>query len=421
MWISNTATTAMMIPIMEAVLEELKTTGDYSESQKEASGDNTSPNKGLRKTRAMLALSICYSANVGGTATIIGSTPNLAFVEYLDAFPDNPVSFGTYMGFAVPQAVLCLVVIYMWLSFYFIGLVSRDENEDRAKAKETNVAVARMIKQRCLALGTITYHEMSVLTVFLLLVLLWFFRQPKFMPGWADQLKGENAVGDPVGVGDATPAILMTSMLFFLPAEPHFLLDLLSRNDFSRRAKTSAPLIDWKTAQSRVPWEILILIGGGFALAEASSRSCLSALLGSYLGQLEGLPTWLVVLIGSVVAALLTQIASNTASAGILLPILRDLALELRVNPLFLMFPPTLVCSYAFMLPVSTGPNAIAFRVSKLSVFEMVKVGTVLNVICLAVVMLAINTYGYAMFDLDEFPEWAASPSLGNDTNLCSY
>ncbi len=128
---------------------------------------------------------------------------------------------------------------------------------------------------------------------------------------------------------------------------------------------------------------------------------------------------WALSLVGSLVANALTQVVSNAATVSIILPVLRDLALALRINPLYLMIPSTLGCSYAFMLPVSTPPNAICFGPARISVFTMIKLGLGLNVACLAVVVLAINTYGYLMFDLGEFPDWAETYAAVANETVC--
>jgi len=133
------------------------------------------------------------------------------------------------------------------------------------------------------------------------------------------------------------------------------------------------------------------------------------------------MPDWIVALIGALLSSVMTQILSNAATAGILLPILRDLSLRLEVNPLLFMFPSMLMASYSFSLPVSTAPNAMAFRSSGLSTIDMLKVGTPMNFACLVIVMASIMTYGQPMYDLSEFPDWAAEASNVNQTDLCGY
>ena len=182
---------------------------------------------------------------------------------------------------------------------------------------------------------------------------------------------------------------------------------------------SSPPLIDWKTVESNLAWGIILLLGGGFALSEASEVSCLSAWIELKLAELSDLPSWVLLMILSLVACAVTQVLTNTASASLLLPVYRQLALELKLNPLYLMLAPTLVTSFAFMLPVSTGPNAIAFRASGLNVVQMAKAGSGVTVLCLLITLIAIHAYGTFMFDLDQFPEWAEEVSTENTSNIC--
>ena len=288
--------------------------------------------------------------------------------------------------------------------------------EDKELEKRQILAVEKMIKAKCQELGSLAFQEIIVIVVFAGLILLWFFRSPGYMTGWGDFFAGENALGDPVFVGDATAAVFMCITLFILPSKPYFLR--LFKNP-KGPFKSSPAILNWPITEEKLHWGLLLLIGAGFALATAADSSCLSAWIGHELKALASLPPAAVSFISCLITAVLTQITSNTASAGILLPVLIDLSLSIQINPVYLTLPAALVCSYAFMLPVSTGPNAIAFGPSKMSTIDMMKLGIVSNLLCLAVVTLCINTYGVPMFGLDEFPSWA-STSI-SITNACGY
>ncbi len=415
MWISDTAMTAMMIPILEAVLNELEEEDDDEEYRK--------------KTRAMLAMTVSYSALIGGTGTIIGTPPNLLLMEFLEVFEDHPLNFSTWLGFAIPTIVLSLILIYFWFNLFFFGIPSSirnlfrrkksddEEAEIRRKAEEQKdvekrraEAVQKMIRSKCAELGSITFQEVVVIIVFVSLLLLWFFRSPGYMTGWGDLLESQNPLGETVRIGDATPAVFMAVLLFVLPAKPYL---------FKRPFKSSPAILNWPDTEKRLHWGLLLLIGSGFALAKAANDSCLSAWIGHELKALSSLSPTAVAFVSCLIAAILTQITSNTASAGILLPVLIDLSLSLEINPVYLTLPPALVCSYAFMLPVSTGPNAIAFGPSQMKTVDMMKLGSVGTLLCLGVLTLCINTYGVPLFDLREFPDWATSSI--NATNVCGY
>lgn len=248
MWISNTATTAMMIPIMEAVIAELEVAHDADQETK------------MKNIRAMLAMAICMAANIGGVGTTIGTGPNLVLLGILDSkFEDHPLSFGLWIAFAFPLALICLVLLWLWLMFYYLPFKSRRGQDNLAQEK-----IKSMITQKCLDLGPISYQEKVVLIHFVVLVLLWLFRSPGFF----------NSYGDLLDVDDATPAIAVVILLFLMPSE-------------AKLTKKVPPLIDWKTVEKRLPWGIILLLGGGFALAEASQCSCLNAWIGFKLSQAQ--------------------------------------------------------------------------------------------------------------------------------------
>jgi sodium-dependent dicarboxylate transporter 2/3/5 len=381
MWISNTATTAMMIPIMEAVLQELDSTMMEPEAK-----------DAKKNLRAMLAMSVCMSANIGGTGTTIGTGPNLVLMEIIGrTFPDNPLSFASWMAFAVPLMVLNLVVLWMWLQFYYLPrpCSSKKSNVEGGGQGGTE-KIAQLVERKCKELGPMKFKESVVLTLFVILVLLWLFRSPGFIEGYGDLIG--------TGIDDATPAIAIVIILFLMPTDA---------SPFLRLEPSSSSLLDWHTVEKRLPWGIIILLGGGFALAEGSNRSGLNDWIGTQLASLSDLPGVLILLVVCVLTSILTQVASNSASASIINPIMAQLSVQLKINPLYMMLPPTLVCSFAYMLPVSTPPNAIAFGPSGMRTVDMMKVGFVMNLVSISLTFLAIYSYGMVMFSLNEFPDWA--------------
>ena len=192
MWISNTATTVMMIPILQSVLLEI-------------GGDD--------KLTMMMMLSIAYSANVGGTGTLIGTAPNLILVEFLAVYPDNPISFVSWMGFCVPQVIINVFMCWVYLQLFYMGLPKRGKKTDVEKGKEEGGT--KMLVEKYAELGTFSFHEFIVSVLFSILVALWFFRDPDFMIGWAP------AITD-TPISGATPAIGMVLLFFFIPANPSF-------------------------------------------------------------------------------------------------------------------------------------------------------------------------------------------------------
>lgn len=374
MWISNTASTAMMIPILEAVLVELGA-----------------------QHRKMMMLAIAYAANIGGTGTLIGTPPNLVMFEFVGKFVGQPITFGSWMVFCVPLMVVNLVLSWIWLQLLFLPIpfirnkVS-DEEEDKKKESVTS-EVNKLLKERYEELGKMTRHEKAVLTLFMLLVFLWMSRSPGFIPGWADFM--------PHGIGDATPAIFVSLIMFCLPA-----------------ADDGSPLLSWSLVQEKLAWGVIILLGGGFALAEGAERSCLTYWAGEQLAKLSSLPPQLLRFLICFLVSAITQVASNAATASMLLPVLLQLSTVLELNPLFLMLPATLTASLSFMLPVSTAPNAIVHAASGMKTTDMMRAGTGLTLLTMLTTLACVSSIGVPIFNLNNYPSWAPSINSSNSNSL---
>lgn len=381
MWISNTASTAMMVPILEALLVNI---------------DLTKPQK------TMMMLSVAYSANMGGTGTVIGSPGNIIFMEFLSDFEDQPLNFSSWMLFCVPLMIVNIVLVWITMQLFFLKLA--DIKNMFGKPKQDD-EISEVLQKKYDDLGPVSFHEKAVLGVFSGLVVLWFFRKPGFMPGWGEALQWTNSSGNVVAIGSATETILMSLLLFIIPANPW-------------KDPGGKTLLQWKTVQSKLPWGILFLMGGGFALAEGAKASCLAHHISSSLEQLSSLPRPLILLVVCLASSGVSQIASNSATVAIMLPVIISLARSTMINPIYLMMGATMAASNAFMLPVSTPPNAIVFAAGHIRVKDMLGIGLVLNVVCIGTLFLCLHSYGVPLFDLNQFPDWAAS---GNITSVqCS-
>ncbi len=365
MWISNTATAMIMVPIALAIIAKLEDILGKKQVDKYAVG---------------IFLGIAYSASVGGVATLIGTPPNLAFVRIFSIFfPEAAeISFTQWFLFGLPISIIFLFLVWGLLSLLFCpgGEIDLDKKTFSGQYK---------------ALGPLSFEEKVVLVDFLILVFLWMFRSDirigHFkLPGWA------NLFPNAQFINDGTVAVAMAVLMFLIPAK-------------KERGKR---ILDWKTA-GRLPWNIVLLFGGGFALAKGFQESGLSLWLGKQLEGLSSLHPILIVAAICLLITFLTELTSNTATAQILLPILAALAVSIKVNPLLLMIPGTLSCSFAFMLPVATPPNAIVFGTDRLRVSQMAKVGIILNLLgaiitTAAVFLLARGVFG---IDLAQMPAWA--------------
>ena len=415
MWISNTATTAMMVPIVNAVMAELNSKnnimGNRDESQdnkEDIQPIDQAQQEDRRKIKVMIYLSIAYAANTGGTGTLTGTGPNLVLKGIVGTLFGNstPLNFASWMGFAVPTMLLNILLCWFWLQILYLGPPWSSKSKLHFADKKL---IKGVLQKKYKELGPLNFHQIAVLTNFIFLILLWFFREPRFMPGWGEFFisEEEDSCGNKTQsqiVDDATSSMLIVIILFILPSR-------LSFWPFTSIAssRTSPALLDWRTVHDRFPWGVMILFGGGFVLADASKSSGLSDWVGNQLKVLDILPDYAIVLVICVMTGLVTEVTSNVATANILLPVLSELAKSIGTNPLFLMIPATVTCSYAFMLPVATPPNAIVYSASEMKTSEMMIAGAVLNILCIAVNVIAINTYGVYLFGLNQFPEWANS------------
>jgi len=403
MWISNTAATAMMVPIVDAIHAAVNTNDDDDEQEQDSKKGGASPDFRLKietdgnstkskegeDSKNILLLSVAYASNIGGTGVITGSPPNLVVLSRLtDKFKDSPVaqplSYATWMAFSVPLMVINTFIAWAVLT----GLDNYRTRNSSRQTQEDQIKVERILDKKRRELGPMTLHEIQVLILFIVLVLLWFFQKPFFITGWADSFTQ-------VAVSSATPAVFVVWLLFLLPSLPSL-------------TKPSEALLDWNTVARRLPWGVILLLGGGFALADATERSGLSAYLSDKLSGLNDLDSWQLSLLLTFITTFITEIASNTATANILVPILMQISIGMCLNPLYLMLASAICCSYAFMLPIATAPNAIVFSHSTMKTSEMIKTGFILNILCIFTTNIAINTWGSALFSLGEYPEWAA-------------
>ena len=327
--------------------------------------------------------------------TLIGSPSNLVLPAIVEQYYglDTGLNFGTYMLLGVPTAVLCSLLGWLVLVVMFLGprhLLGHRTDPARIEA------VKRSLQRRYNALGPMPFQEWAVFLLLILLALLFFFREPGFMPGWG-ALFGEG------NVADCTAGMLIVALMFVIPLRRRFWC--LVRP--GQTAEPSPSLLVWKDVETNLLWGIVLLVGGGLAIAEGAEQSGLDSWLGDKLTVLDSLPPALVAFCVCALTTLLTEVASNTAIATILLPVMAQLSQSMHMHPFFLMLPATISCSFAFMLPVATAPNAIVYNAGGLRLMDMLKAGALMNVLCVGVNMLMLNTLAEVIFQLDEYPSWA--------------
>ncbi len=366
MWISNTATVMLMLPIALAVIEQRR---------------STTEDAGHGRFAIALLLGLAYSASIGGVATLIGTPPNIVLAGVLtQMYPDAPpIGFVQWMSFGVPLAALFLPLSWLLLVRVFPAT--------RIHHLPTSGKGRAQIRQDLLALGKLTRTEKQVLAVFLLTAAGWIFRAPIELgairiPGLTDLI--------PM-LSDTGIAIAAAVMLFLLPG------------------KERGMLLSWPEIQRGIPWGILLLFGGGFALAAGMQQSGVTLRIGELLTQLQGMPLILMILLTCLLLTFLTELTSNTATASILIPVMAAAAITLGQNPLLLMLPAALNASFAFMLPVATPPNAIVFSSAWLDIRTMAKTGFTLNLLGVVLVTALMYLLGMGIFAIavDAVPPWA--------------
>lgn len=357
MWVSNTATALMMLPIgmsIIAVSKKLPSTTKAEEHE-------------LTHFGIALVLSIAYACNIGGLGTLIGTPPNALLAAFVLENYGIEISFAQWMMLGAP-----LVVIGILLAFFVLTRFSFP-----VRLKELPGG-RDLIHQERLKLGPISPEEVKVALVFVLTGLAWMFRPllQQHVPG----------------LSDAGIAITAGVVLFLVPAN-------LSKGEF---------LLDWRATRD-LPWEILILFGGGLSLAAAVTRTGLDNYIGMLVTGFEAWPTVLLLAFSVLIILLLTEMTSNTATAAAFLPILGAAAIGIGENPLLFAIPAALASSCAFMLPVATPPNAIVYGSHLLTVPMMVRAGAWLNLLFLGLVMIAAYSLMLWVFGIQPgtVPSWS--------------
>jgi sodium-dependent dicarboxylate transporter 2/3/5 len=370
MWISNTATTMMMYPIALAVLAQL------GEDQTFLSPERT------RNFRICMMLGVAYAASIGGMGTLLGTAPNLILVTNVKKlFPGAPeVNFVRWAAFGVPLVLLFTPITWLVLT----RIVFRIGPTRSQRSRE-------IIASEIAKLGLTSRAEKLVLLIFLVAALGWVFRVDLDMeafriPGWA------TALGVQERVTDATVAIITALLLFLTPID-------WRRGEF---------LLDWKTA-AQLPWGLLIFFGGGLAISAGFKSTGLSVWLGQQLQVAQHLSPLAMILLACTAITLVSEFASNTATAAIFVPIFAASAQAVQLNPLLAMIAVAAAASCGFMLPIATGPNAIVFASGYVRTPDMVKAGIWVDVIGIILVTLVVFLFAIPAFqiDLGIFPEWA--------------
>jgi len=336
MWISNTATSIMILPVGLAIISQLKDDPNTKENENQIFGKS-------------LMIAIAYSASIGGMATLIGTPPNMVLAGVVEESYGIKLNMFDWMKFGVPLSSLLLMICWIYLT----QIAFKFKNEEFSAGRDE---IMRQLKK----LGNFSNEEIKVLIIFSLTA-----------TGWI--LRGSIEKIFPL-IDDTIIAIFFAVILFIIP----------TKND-----KTDKTLLVWDDTV-KLPWGILILFGGGMAIASAFGKSGLALWIADLLQNLEGVSLFLIILIIVTSINLLTEVTSNMATTAMLLPVLVTIALAIEVHPYFLLVSATLAASCAFMLPISTPPNAVVFSSGFLKIEDMFKKGVWMNLISIIIITIIV-------------------------------
>lgn len=351
MWVSNTAATMMMIPVGLAVA--------YQASQALKNGEHLEE---VPKFEKCIIFCIGYAATIGGLGTLIGTPPLAVLAAVSGELFGQTISFGQWMLFGVPIVIVLLAFAWFYLTF----VKFRFGFSELPGGKE-------VILDEKAALGRLSTEEKAVLAVFVGTAFMWISRG--FL--WDDLLPG---------ISDGLIAVVAAILLFTIPT---------ARGDQSR-------ILEWEDSK-KIPWGILLLFGGGLAIAAGFVQTGLSEWIGDQLLVLEGANIVLTVLVAAALVLFLTEITSNTATATMILPVMAAFGLALGVHPYALMVPTAMAANCAFMLPVGTPPNAVMFGTGKIAIMDMIRIGFWLNLVALFLIVAATFLYLPHIWGIDLF------------------
>ena len=399
MWISNTASTLLMLPIAMALLASLE----------EWHAGDPRADRAFRHLAMAVTLGIGYSATIGGMATLVGTPTNVVFLDiFRRLYPEAPpMSAGQWMTVWIPFAAIFVLLAWAVLTFR-IGTPNWSGALDR-----------RLLSSQRSALGAIQTPERWMLVLFLATIAAWLFRtdftfgERVIVPGWGRLATrwllslGVPQEGAGQWINDSTVAITVAVLMFLIPVR-------------TRQGHARQTLMDWRTA-NRLPWGILLLFGGGFALADACKSTGLSQWTGERLAvAVDGQPLWVMILGIGVLVTFLSELTSNVATANALLPIIGGTAVALGLDPRLLMIPATIASSCGFMLPVSTPPHTIVFGTGRIRLLDMARYGIVLN-LAGAILMLFTSLWllGPQLgIERGHLPDWAKPEAVAaNETS----
>ncbi|XP_062199589.1 tonoplast dicarboxylate transporter-like [Phragmites australis] len=363
MWIHNAPSTVMMLPVATGILQRFPR--DELEGVANA--------REVQRFSKALVLGVVYASTIGGMATLTGTGANIILVGMWSTyFPEqDPITFSKWMSFGLPMALVLFMALWATLCLMYCS-----KNTGRALSAYLDRS---HLRRELSLLGPMSFAEKMILAVFGALIALWMTRSlTDDIPGWAILFDGK--------VGDGTVTIMMATLLFIIPS---------GKNDGER-------LMDWGKCR-KLQWNIILLLGAGFAIADGFKASGLTDILSEGLGFLKGAPALVIAPVTCIFSGVITEFTSDDATTTLVLPLLAELSKSIGVHPLLLMIPGTVGAQLSFLLPTASPPNVVGFGTGYISIKDMVITGMPLGVVGIAALTILLPTLGSLVFGVDKF------------------
>ncbi|XP_024310988.1 tonoplast dicarboxylate transporter isoform X2 [Brachypodium distachyon] len=362
MWIHNTPCTVMMMPVATGILQRFP--GDAG-----GGGDDA---REVRRFSKAVVLGVVYASAIGGMATLTGTGANIILVGMWSTyFPEQePITFSSWMSFGFPMALILFVALWATLCLMYCS-----KNTGRALSAYLD---RTHLRRELSLLGPMAFAEKMVLAVFGGLIVLWMTRSlTDDIPGWSVLFHGD--------VGDGTVTIMMATLLFIIPS---------GKGDGEK-------LMDWGKCR-KLQWNIILLLGAGFAIADGFRASGLTDILSEGLGFLRGAPALLIAPVACVFSGVITEFTSDDATTTLVLPLLAELGKTIGVNPLLLMVPGAVGAQLSYLLPTGSPGNVVGFSTGYITIKDMVITGMPLKVVGVAALTILLPTLGSVVFGTDQ-------------------
>ncbi|PIA58117.1 hypothetical protein AQUCO_00500214v1 [Aquilegia coerulea] len=358
MWMHNTAAAVIMMPVATGILQNLPASGRSDDK--------------VTKFSKAVVLGVIYSASIGGMSTLTGTGVNLILVGmWKSYFPEaTPISFATWFFFGFPLAVLIFIILWVILCLFYCS-------KGTANALSSYLDKAQL-KRELELLGPMAFAEKMVLIVFSMLIVLWMTRSiTDDIPGWGALFEGR--------VGDGSASIMMATLLFIIPSGK----------------QKGEKLMDWNKCK-KLPWNIILLLGAGFAIADGVRTSGLAQVLSASLDFLDKAPYLAIAPAVCLISGIVTEFTSNNATTTLVVPLLIQVAQTMHVHPLFLMVPGAIGAQFAFLLPTSTPSNIVGFTTGHINIQDMIKTGLPLKIAGIAILTILMPTLGALVFGTND-------------------